>query len=170
MSDALKSIPLPTIDRPFGVELWPIFTKVWMQFRSFPPQDFRFVPGETPLSTGWQTAAVLISYYVIIFGGRELMREREAIKLNWLFKVHNLFLTVASAILLALFTEQLVPVLARRGIFYAICHADGGWTTRLVTLYYVSAIPAPEARQSLTESSSTTSPSTLSSSTPCSSS
>ena len=66
------------------------------------------------------------------------MKGREkGFKLNALFMAHNLFLTVVSASLLALFTEQLLSTVVRKGIFYAICDADGGWTRRLVTLYYV---------------------------------
>jgi hypothetical protein len=39
--------------------------------------------------------------------------------------------------LLVLFIEQLLPTLARGGVFHAICSYDGGWTKELVTLYYV---------------------------------
>lgn len=65
------------------------------------------------------------------------MKDRAPFKLNALFMVHNLYLTVASAIMLALFIEQLVPTVWRRGIFFAICDHRGGWTRQLVVLYYV---------------------------------
>ena len=138
-SDALKSVPfpLPTLDRPFAVELWPIFEKLWTSFRTFAPQDFRFVPGQTPMSTLNETSTVLVSYYIIVLGGRELMKNRSAFKLNALFKLHNLALTVISAGLLSLYVEQLVPTVWRNGVFYAICEKSGGWTEKLVTLYYV---------------------------------
>ena len=147
-SDAFKSIPLPTLERPFGIELWPIFEKVWLQFRNFPPQNFRFVPGVTPMSTMQQSIIALVSYYVIVFGGREFMKKREkGFVLNGLFMAHNLFLTLLSASLLALFAEQLLATVVRKGIFYAICDTDGGWTNRLVTLYYVRfPLQRPEAR------------------------
>ena len=139
-SDALKSI-MPTLDRPFGVEIWPVFEKVWTQFRSFPPQSFRFVPGSTPMSTIQETVIALAAYYIIIFGGRELMKKREkGFSLNGLFMAHNFILTFISASLLALFFEQLLPTVVRKGLFYAICDADGGWTRRLVTLYYVCRV------------------------------
>jgi hypothetical protein len=136
-TDALKFIPLPTLDRPFGIEMWPLFEKIWLQFRNFLPQDFRFTPGVTPMSTLKETGAVLLAYYVIILGGRELMKQREPFKFNPVFKAHNLFLTLLSGGLLALFVEQLLPTVWRHGVFYAICSAEGGWTDRLVTLYYV---------------------------------
>jgi len=41
-------------------------------------------------------------------------------------------------VLLALFVEQLVPELARNGVFHAICEREGGWTDRLVVLYYLN--------------------------------
>lgn len=141
-SDALKSVPfpIPSIDRPFGVELWPIFDKLYSSVRGYPPQNFTFVPGETPMSTFRATATVLTAYYIIIFGGREIMRNRPAYKLNALFMIHNLYLTIISGGLLALFSEQLVPTLWRNGVFYAICDHKGGWTRPLVTLYYVRAL------------------------------
>lgn len=65
------------------------------------------------------------------------MKNREPFKLNGLFMVHNLALTIISGVLLALFAEQLVPTVVRNGVFYAICDHRGGWTGPLVTLYYV---------------------------------
>jgi hypothetical protein len=144
-AQAIKSIGVPTLDKPFGIEVWPLFEEIWTKFRSFPPQDFRFVPGKTPMSTLKETAIVLTAYYTIILGGRELMRKREPLKLNGLFKVHNLGLTMLSFALFVLFVEQLLPTIARNGIFYAICSADGGWTHRLVTLYYVRNQHAPRS-------------------------
>ena len=138
--DALKSVPIPTLERPFGMELWPVFEKIWMTVRTFPPQNFRFVAGSTPMSTLKETATALIVYYIVVFGGRELMKRREPFTLAPLFKAHNLFLTVLSGGLLALFIEQLLPTVVNHGVFYAICDADGGWTHRLVTLYYLNYV------------------------------
>ena len=145
-SDALKSIPfpIPTLDKPFGVELWPIFEQVYTKLMGYPPSAFYFLPGQTPLSTIQATATMLITYYFVVLGGRELMKNRDPVKLNALFMVHNLYLTVASAIMLVLFIEQLVPTVWRRGVFFAICDHRGGWTRELVVLYYVclpAAIP-----------------------------
>lgn len=127
----------PTVDRPFGVHLWPIFERLYELLCGSKPQDFRFVQGETPISTLRETAAVLLSYYMIILGGREVMRYFSPLKLNALFKIHNLFLTIVSFCLMVLFAEQLIPTVWRNGIFFAICHKDGGWTDKLVVLYYV---------------------------------
>ena len=138
-SDALKSVPfpLPTLDRPFGVEIWPIFDKLFSFVRGYSPQDFKFVPGETPMSTLKATSIMLLTYYVTVLGGRELMKNRPPFKLNALFMIHNLYLTIISGGLLSLFIEQLLPTVWRHGIFFAICNHKGGWTPPLVTLYYV---------------------------------
>lgn len=128
---------IPTLDRPFGVALWPIFSKIFTNLKGYTPEEFRFVPGKTPMASFQATALTLISYYIIIFGGREVMRGREPLKLNGLFKIHNFYLTAISGILLALFVEQLLPTLVRNGVFYAVCDYNGGWTDQLVILYYV---------------------------------
>jgi fatty acid elongase 3 len=140
MLKAIAPYGLPTIDRPFGVHLWPLFEHVFDFIRGYKPQEFRFVQGKTPMSTLTATLTTLITYYVVIFGGREVMRGREAKELNGLFKVHNLGLTIISGVLLVLFVEQLVPTVARRGVLYAVCSHGGGWTDELVVLYYVSCL------------------------------
>lgn len=134
-------IGVPSLDRPFGLELWPIFEKIFVAVKGYRPQDFRFTPGKTPMSTLSSTVTMLVTYYIIVFGGRELMRGREPFKLNGPFKVHNFYLTAISGILLLLFVEQLLPEIVRNGIFHAICAHEGGWTDKLVILYYVCERP-----------------------------
>ena len=94
------------------------------------------------MSTLRETTAVLVSYYVIILLGREAMRYFSPLKLNGLFKLHNLFLTIVSFCLMVLFAEQLIPTVWKNGVFFAICHKDGGWTDKLVVLYYVMLFPS----------------------------
>jgi fatty acid elongase 3 len=137
-------VGVPTLDRPFGVHLWPIFSKAFSSVLGYKPEHFRFVQGSTPMSTMTETTVALVSYYIIIFGGRELMKDREPLKLNGLFKIHNFYLTAISGILLALFLEQLIPTLVRNGVFYAICDYNGGWTPQLVILYYVCSCQGPK--------------------------
>jgi hypothetical protein len=137
-SDIMKSIPIPTIDRPFGVQLWPIFDKVFTAIKGYHPQDFNFEPRVTPMSTIKESSLMILTYYIVVLGGREIMRNRPAFKLNTLFMIHNFYLTAISGILLVLFVEQLIPTVYHHGLFYAICHRAGGWSPQLVTLYYVS--------------------------------
>ncbi|KAK0337612.1 Fatty acyl-CoA elongase/Polyunsaturated fatty acid specific elongation enzyme [Friedmanniomyces endolithicus] len=131
-------VGLPTLDRPFGLALWPIFAKSFETLRGYAPESFNFVPGKTPMASMTETAGALAAYYIIIFGGRELMKERQPMKLNGLFKIHNFYLTLISGVLLLLYLEQLIPTLVRNGTFYAICDYNGGWTPPLVVLYYLN--------------------------------
>ena len=130
----------PSIDHPFGLHLWPIFSAAFEKVKGYPAEQFRFQAGVTPMSTLTETAIALIGYYIVIFGGREIMKSRQPLKLNGLFKIHNFYLTVISGVLLVLFLEQLIPTLAKGGLFFGICHEDGGWTDELVILYYVSTL------------------------------
>lgn len=148
--DFVKALPVPTLDRPFGVALWPTFDKVFTAIKGYHPQDFNFQPYVTPMSTMKEAGLMIVAWYIIIFGGREIMRNRPAFKLNGLFMIHNFYLTAISGTLLALFIEQLVPTVARKGIFYAICNRDGGWTPPLVILYYVCTGPLYDVSQELT--------------------
>ena len=139
-AEILQNLPVPTIDRPFGIHLWPIFGKAFEKVVGYPASEFQFVEGVTPLSTFNETAVLLVTYYAIIFGGREFMKKRAPLKLNTLFMIHNLYLTLISGALLALFIEQLLPTVWRHGIFFAICDHKGGWTQPLIVLYYVSTV------------------------------
>lgn len=134
---SLNKFPIPSLDRPFGIELWPMFDKAYTAVMGYPPTDFKFVPGVSPMSTMKETLISLGAYYVVVLGGREVMRNRKPFILNGPFMVHNFYLTAISAILLALFIEQLLPTLVRNGVFFTICDHNGGWTKELVILYYV---------------------------------
>lgn len=138
MAELFKSLPRPTIERPFGVALWPWFDSAFSAVMGSSPQDFDFKPRETPMSTLKESIITIIVYYIVILGGRELMRSRESFKLNSLFLVHNFCLTAISGSMLVLFVEQLVPTVYNHGLFHAICHAEGGWTKKLVVLYYLN--------------------------------
>lgn len=130
-------LPIPSHDHPFGYDPWPVFDRVFTAITGSPAADFRFVEGVTPLSTLRSCLTALVSYYAIVFGGRELMRHREPFVLKRAFILHNFFLSTASAILLVLFLDQLWGTVWSRGLFYAICDHEGGWTQPLVVLYYV---------------------------------
>ena len=118
------------------VSPWRIFDRVWTAGMGYPADQFDLSPGATPMLTITSTVIVLVSYYTIILGGRELMRSRPAFNLNDLFLIHNLYLTAISGALLVLFVEQLGPTIWKHGLFFTVC-GDGGWTRSLETLYYV---------------------------------
>ncbi|KAI9750357.1 MAG: hypothetical protein M1815_001845 [Lichina confinis] len=128
----------PSLERPFGIQLWPLFDKAFASVMGYGAEDFRFVAGKTTMSTLKETAGLIVAYYVVILCGREFMRNRKPLRLTGLFMIHNLYLTLISGTLLALFVEQLLPTLSKHGIFYSICNHEGGWTKPLVTLYYLN--------------------------------
>ncbi|KAG0296213.1 hypothetical protein BGZ98_001065 [Dissophora globulifera] len=126
-----------SIDQPFGVKLDDYLGQAYEVVTGRSINTFVFQEGVTPLSTQQEVAMWTITYLVVIFGGRQIMKSQEAFKLKYLFILHNFLLTVASGALLALFIENLLPILTKHGLFYAICD-DGAWTQRLELLYYLN--------------------------------
>lgn len=128
---ASTGFPAVTIDP------WSIFDKVWTATMGYSTQKFRYEPGITPMSTFKETAIAISLYYIIIFGGREIMRNYSAFKLNGLFIIHNFYLTVISGALLILFAQELIPGLWKNGLFDGICGSTG-WSQNLMVLYYLN--------------------------------
>jgi fatty acid elongase 3 len=124
----------PTIIK---VDPWSVFDKAFTTVMGYPADDFSFVEGETPMSTFRETAAFIATYYLVIFGGREIMRNRPAMKLNNLFIIHNFYLTAISGGLLLLFAQQLIPGLWKNGLFDGVCGGTG-WSQPLLVLYYLN--------------------------------
>ncbi|RAL15128.1 elongation of very long chain fatty acids protein [Aspergillus homomorphus CBS 101889] len=135
---SLQTFPIPSLEQPFGISLWPLFNDAFEAVVGYPASNFQFVEGKTPLSGLKETSTVLVLYYTVVLGGRRLMREREPLRLKTLFLLHNLVLSTISAILLGLFLEQLVPTIAKNGLRFAICNREGGWTQPMALLYYMN--------------------------------
>lgn len=123
---------------------WAAFDKLWTSTMGYSADEFQFAPGKTSMATSTESLAFIACYYAVVLGGREFMKTQPALKLNGLFKVHNFILSTGSAALLVLFLEQIVPSLWKNGLYNCIC-STGGWTNKLVTLYYVGH---PENRMS----------------------
>ena len=126
----------PAVIGPISLSPWTNFNKLWTAVAGYPAEEFKFVPGKTPFSTLKETMAIIALYLVVIFGGREFMKNRQPLKLNGLFMAHNFILTAISGALLVLFAEQLIPTLWKSGLYENIC-GTSGWTQPLVVLYYV---------------------------------
>lgn len=139
MDSLLKSIDIqaPSIDRPFGIHLWPLFDQLYTAVTGSSANDFVFEAGVNPISTFGDSVKLICAYYAVLAGGSLIMKFLPALKLRLLFQIHNLALTIISGGLLVLFIEQMVPTLYNNGLFYSICNVGGGWTQPLVVLYYV---------------------------------
>lgn len=132
-------VGVPSLDRPFGVELWPVFNHVVKTVTGgwFVPDEFQYIEGETFMSTYTEVAAVIAAYYFIITFGQMVFKKLNPWKLTYLFQLHNLFLTTASFILWALLFEQILPVIVRHGVLYSVC-SPNSWTRKVVVIYYLN--------------------------------
>ncbi|XBW37063.1 hypothetical protein QEN19_002641 [Hanseniaspora menglaensis] len=135
----LVSLQKPSIDRPFGLHLWPLFDFAFQKVTGYKADNFQFVYNETFMANGYHAIAAIIVYYIIIFGGQFLIKATGAkpFKLNKLFQLHNLILTSGSLILLLLIAEQVIPLVYYHGLFYAICSPQA-FAPNLITLYYLN--------------------------------
>ncbi|KAG8877852.1 hypothetical protein FRB97_002961 [Tulasnella sp. 331] len=91
----------------------------------------------TPLSTWPEAAGAIAVYLAVVFGLREVMKNRAPLKLNFLFQIHNIVLTFGSALLLAVMLEEVVPIVWQHGWFYGIC-GYGAWTPKLEFFYIIN--------------------------------
>ncbi|KAI9319237.1 GNS1/SUR4 family-domain-containing protein [Dichotomocladium elegans] len=125
----MKTAASSSIDRPFfGVYLYDYFDKLYTAIVGESAANFSFTPGKTPLSTTPE----------VIFGGQWLLKDASRpINPKFVFRMHNLLLTIVSAALLALLLEQIVPQLVRHGLTYTIC-SPYGWTQKHEVLYYLN--------------------------------
>ncbi|TDZ20244.1 putative elongation of fatty acids protein 1 [Colletotrichum orbiculare MAFF 240422] len=116
---------------------WRALDRVFHKVVGYSAGDFEFVYDRTPFSTYSGAGGMVALYLLVVFGGREVMRDRKPLELNTLFKLHNLFLSLLSGSLLVLFIQQLAPSIWRKGLYDNICGASG-WTQPLVLLYYIN--------------------------------
>lgn len=127
----------PGVIGPISLSPWVHFNNAFTALVGYSAEDFRYIEGKTRISTFTEACAICAAYLVIIVGGQQIMRNQSPYQLNTLFKLHNLLLTVVSAVLLVLFLEQVIPNLWTYGIWKNICEAPG-LTPPLITLYFVS--------------------------------
>ncbi|KAK3839073.1 MAG: hypothetical protein JOS17DRAFT_785733 [Linnemannia elongata] len=79
---------------PFGIKLDDYYIKGYALVTGGQSIDsFVFQKGATPLSTQSEVAMLTITYFIVIFGGRQIMWNQDAFKLRPLFILHNLLLT-----------------------------------------------------------------------------
>ncbi|KIJ26916.1 hypothetical protein M422DRAFT_191585 [Sphaerobolus stellatus SS14] len=93
--------------------------------------------GVTPLSTWSTVLPALAVYLAIVFSIQAFMRSRQAIKLNTLFQIHNIYLTSGSLLLLLLMVEEIGPIVWKNGLFNGMCNSSS-WTPRLEFYYMIN--------------------------------
>lgn len=103
------------------------FLLTYAPLPSLPHYLTSYVQGETPLSTQPTVVAALVSYLVIIFSIREVMKNQQPLKLQFFFQLHNIILSSGSALLLALIVEEIAPIVWKHGLFYGMCN-NAAWT------------------------------------------
>ncbi|KAG2159856.1 GNS1/SUR4 membrane protein [Suillus bovinus] len=96
-----------------------------------------YIQGETPLSTWPVVTTALASYLAVIFGIREIMKDRSPQRLNTLFRIHNAFLSVGSLILLVLMMEEVGSIWLTNTTYGTMCD-ETSWTERLEFYYMVN--------------------------------
>jgi fatty acid elongase 3 len=137
VGDASSSEGVVGATSSIPINPWMLFEHGWQTVMRYPTSKFNFNPGTTPMGTFAETACGITTYYLIVFGGRELMRSRSAFRLNNLFIIHNFYLTAISAGLLILFGQELLPGIWKNGLRDSIC-GETGWSQRLLVLYYLN--------------------------------
>lgn len=86
-----------------------------------------YVVGKTPLSTPQEVFPTLVAYLVIIFGIQAWMKDRPPYKLQFLFRLHNAFLSSGSLLLVLCIMEEVIPLYLKHGTFWALCN-ENMWT------------------------------------------
>ncbi|PVU85043.1 hypothetical protein BB560_007178, partial [Smittium megazygosporum] len=97
--------------------------------------QWRYVSGSTFGSTWSSVLTVTAIYLSTIFSIKFALKDRKPFTLKKFSAVHNLFLSLISAVLLLLFAEQLIPPLTQNGLFWSVCD-NNNWTQKLELLYY----------------------------------
>ncbi|KAG2072637.1 GNS1/SUR4 membrane protein [Suillus decipiens] len=104
---------------------------------SIPTYLKSYIPGETPLSTWPVVTTALASYLAIIFGIREIMKDKSPQRLNTLFRIHNAFLSIGSLILLVLMMEEVGSIWLTNTTYGTMCD-ETSWTERLEFYYMIN--------------------------------
>lgn len=124
---------------PSAGPLYTAITSTWsgLGLPKPPVELVTWVPGQSPISTNKEVVICIVTYLLVIFGGRELMRSRAPFKLTALFQLHNLILTSGSLVLLLLMLEEIIPMYFKQGFLFSICNTKA-FTARLVTYYMIN--------------------------------
>ncbi|KIK94266.1 hypothetical protein PAXRUDRAFT_33611 [Paxillus rubicundulus Ve08.2h10] len=95
------------------------------------PRHFAsYIPGESPFSTWPVVASMTVTYFAVVFGTREIMKDRAPLKLITPFRAHNLTLSAGSLVLMALIGEEVFSNWMKIGTYGSLCIPEA-YTDRL---------------------------------------
>ncbi|KAI8995640.1 elongase of fatty acids ELO [Trametes punicea] len=114
-----------------------LLSRLHLASLNVPYELTHYVQGKTPMSTPQEVYPALVAYLVIIFGIREWMKNRPPFKMQFLFRLHNAFLSGGSLLLVLLMMEEVLPLLYQHGLFWALCNT-GMYTERLQFYYMIN--------------------------------
>ncbi|CCK70170.1 elongation of very long chain fatty acids protein KNAG_0D04240 [Huiozyma naganishii CBS 8797] len=128
-----------SLDHPFGIDLWSIFSKCFEYIIGYSPNEFVFIYDKTALANGTHAIGIVVLYYILVTFGKYTLRKFNIppMESTTLFQIHNLFLSIVSLILLLLLIEQVIPMIHHKGLFWSICSVEA-FSPKLITLYYLN--------------------------------
>jgi hypothetical protein len=88
---------------------------------AIPPHLASYIPGESPFSTWPVVTSMVVTYFAVVFGTREIMKDRAPLKLTTPFRIHNLILSVGSLVLMVLLGEEAFSNWMRVGTYGSMC-------------------------------------------------
>jgi len=115
--------------------VYPYFAKFVQLVTGKDPANFKFVIGETPLSTFKEVVVLFCLYYLVIFGIYTAMKNRKPFQLKAIAFVHNVFLCLMSLVLCLSISEFIFQIIFKYGFINAVCAAEA-YTQKLEFLYY----------------------------------
>jgi len=104
-------------------------------------EDFSFNVGTKPLSTPQEVVLAVVSYLLLIWALKKLVSRTGAFNLRWVVILHNLSLSLGSALLFGGLAVELYSKLTAFGFIPVICDPDKQFTSgRLYFYYYVNYV------------------------------
>ncbi|KAF8841335.1 GNS1/SUR4 membrane protein [Paxillus ammoniavirescens] len=88
---------------------------------AIPPHLASYIPGESPFSTWPVVASMTVTYLAVVFGTREIMKDRAPLELTTPFRAHNLILSAGSLLLMALIGEEVFLNWTKVGTYGSLC-------------------------------------------------
>lgn len=137
LTSRLEKSPFHVQPLPTSPAMAPLadFLLAYAPLPSLPYYLTSYVKGVSPLSTQPAVVAALVSYLVIVFGIREVMKNQQPLRLQFLFQPHNIILSSGSALLLVLMVEEIAPIVWKHGLFYGMCNT-ASWTPVRVSFVF----------------------------------